>query len=119
MDKCTLGMIKFLKYHIPGYNSCREAAIAYMMEYSGCPRETYTKNLIEQIIFEVFCDFINSVDVPSSQLRIIKDQAEVCKYLNKEFDLYEGMLTAMYLVQVLETTEDGQRYVNGFDEKYI
>ena len=114
----TLGMIKFLKKHIHEHSSYKEAAIAYMMEYSGCPREVYTENKINSIIFEAFCDFMDAVDRPSYQFRQLAGAIDIAKFLNKEYDIYNCMAEVMYEVQVCEHTKSGDlEYVNGFTEK--
>ena len=111
MDKKTVGMIRFLKYYGPEYPTLREAAIAYMMDYSGCERKVYTDGVIEGIIFEVFCDFIDSVDKPSMHLRQMQESQRISTHSAFASNVYDYMLSAMELVQV---RDDNNGYINGF-----
>ena len=120
MEKRTIGMIEFLKHHGGEYKTLRKAAIAYMMDYSGCHEEVYAQSVIEEIIFEIFCDFMNSVDRPSIQLREMADSMRFAGYCNnivkqacliKDYNIFDAMLSAMRLVQV---KDDNGKYINGF-----
>lgn len=79
MDKRTVGLIIFMKqYDYDKYVrdesiTLKDIAIEYMMGYSGCGKEVYTKNKIESIIFESFCDFIDAVDRPSYYIKELKE----------------------------------------------
>lgn len=111
MEKKTVGMIRYLKHHGGEYPSYREAAIAYMMKYSGCDRKVYTDGVIEGIIFEVFCDFIDHADKPSMQLRQMQESARIASYGAFKTNVYDYMLTAMVLCEV---RGDNGEYRNGF-----
>ena len=113
MNKKTVGMIKFLKKSYDQYNTLREAAIAYMSQYSGCPEEIYTSYVIEQNIFEIFCDFMDAIDKPSTCLRFISSEAASCRFSGNGFNIYDLILNYMFLVDVME---NGQ-YVNGFKKE--
>lgn len=114
MEQKTVNMIKFLKHHGGEYPSYREAAIAFMMDYSGCDRSVYTKNKIEGIIFEIFVDFMDACDKPSVQLRQMMDSYRLDSYMleSNKRNVFDYMLTAMVLCMVRERNGDG--YVNGF-----
>ena len=110
MENKVVGMIRFLKHNYANFESLRETAIAYMMEYSGCERSTYTDGVIEPIIFEVFCDFMDTVDKPSIHLRQMRESAKINQMLRNNYNVYDAMLSAMFMVQVREHGE----YINGF-----
>lgn len=116
MEKKTVEMIRFIKHHAGDYPTLRDAAIAYMMQYSGCDRSVYTKDRIEGIVFEIFCDFIDACDKPSVQLRQMMDSFRIQSYIPEEnFNtVFDYMLSAMMLCRV----KDGNgNYVNGFKEE--
>ena len=109
----TFGMIMYLKNYTSDYDSLRECAIGYMIEYSGCDREVYTNEKIENIIYEVFCDFINCVDRPSSQFYQMRESKKILELTGMTFNIYDLMLSAMSMVQV----RDDNGYINGFTEE--
>lgn len=119
MDERTIGLIIFMKqYNYDKYVrdesiTLKDIAIEYMMEYSGCNKKVYTKNKIESIIFESFCDFIDAVDKPSYYIKELKKDYDFEEYSNGNGDIYESMLTVMEMVAVY----DGNKYINGFKEK--
>lgn len=110
MDKKTVGMIRFLKHHGTEYPTYRDAAIAYMMDYSGCDRKVYTDGVIESIIFEVFCDFIDAVDKPSMHIRQMQESQRISNHSAFASNVYDYMLSAMAMVQV----RNDHGYINGF-----
>lgn len=115
MEKKTVGLIRFLKHHGAEYKDLRQAAIAYMSEYSGCKMlECYEHGNIEKIVFEIFLDLIDSVDRPSCLLRQIEESKKIHReYLDEEFSDAEAVLTGMMLIQV----RSDSKYINGFKEQ--
>ena len=102
MEEKTIGMIRFIKHNVGNYPTLREAAIAYMMNYSGCEsKEVYENGKIEGIVREIVFDFIDAVDKPSTILRQLAESRKIhCEYLHEEFSEDDAMLTAMMLVPV-------------------
>ena len=113
MDRKTSGMILFLKHRGSEYPSYREAAIAFMMQYSGCGHDAYPKEIIEDIIFEVFRDFIGSCDNPSFELWQVRECKKIADLAgDHDKNVYDYMLTTLVLCSVRGDTG----YVNGFKD---
>lgn len=115
MEDRTVGLIKHIKHYQGEYKTLRESAIAYMSEYSGCKiLEWYEYGEIEKIVFEIFLDFIDSVDKPSMVLRQIEESKKFHReYLHEDFSDTEAILITMMMVQVMR---DG-KYINGFKKE--
>lgn len=113
MEKKTKEMIKFLKKNYNSYDSLREAAIAYMSDYSGVDKDFYTDDVIERNIFEIFCDFIDSVDKPSTYIREMRKADIIHALFGRTFNAYDLMLDSMFMVQVM----DNGKYINGFKKE--
>ena len=111
MEKLTLGIIKAMKHNYE--ESLKETLIKFMMNYSGCDREVYTPDKVNQIIFQAFADFMDTVDSPREQLYMMKDAMSI-HHLDKDYDIYDAMLSTMMLVQV----RDNDCFINGFDASF-
>lgn len=120
MDEKTINMIKYLKSYGMNWSSLKEAAIRFMMNYSGCDREVYTDEVINRILLEVFGDFLDHVDKPSFQIFQISeylrmyDLAQQVGVCETKKDIYDAICNCLYMVQV---RDDNAHYVNGFTEK--
>lgn len=113
MDKVTLGIIKALKHNYDK-GTLKEIVIDFMSEYSGCPKDIYTTDKVNQIIFQAFADFMDTVDSPRQQLYQLKDSMRLNSYVNHDYDIYDAMLSTMMLVEVCS----GDYYINGFNDEY-
>ncbi len=77
----------------------------YMSLYCDCPIEFYTNQVMQSIMFEAMCDYMDSCDKPSTFLRILNNQ--VC---DDSLSLAERIALAFVLVQVRENGH----FINGF-----
>lgn len=120
MDEKTIRMIKYLKSYGTNWDSLKEAAIRFMMSYSGCDREAYTDEIINRILLQIFGDFLDHVDKPSFQLFQISEylrmhdlsyEMGICE---SKKDIYDAICNCLYMVQV---REDSTHYINGFTEE--
>ncbi len=119
MDEITIGVIKTTKKH----GTSKEAVAEYMMEYTGSPREVYTEEVLNSIIFDAFSDYLDSCSKPSSVLRDVLNFEKILCYMKndlnyfksiKDVDLYKCLLGALSKIPVRNSNGD---YINGFTAK--
>jgi len=119
METKEYKIIKITKKH--GTN--KEAIAEYMMEYTDSPREAYTEEVLNSIIFDAFSDYLDSCSKPSSVLRDVLNFEKILCYMKddlnyfksiKDVDLYKCLLGALSKVPVRNSNGD---YINGFTAK--
>lgn len=119
MNKRTCNIIMASKGSLPMFlNSVNdehtqiERVKKYMSEECDCPIDHYTDEIMDDILFEAMCDYIDTCDRPSFFLRQIK---EVKRLLDKDRSLAEKIAIAFDLVEV----RDKNKYVNGFTKELL
>ena len=113
MEKRTEEIIAVCKgrHAFGDIRSFRDAIAAYMSDRCNYPAEDYTDEMLEGIIFEAVCDYIDGADRPSAFLRQIRDSARY----------HDGNLFAAVCGAFSTTTvkrSDGT-YRNGFTENSV
>jgi hypothetical protein len=83
----------------------------YMMHECCCAENIYTKQVLDNIIFEALRDYINSAKNPGYVLWSIRENGKW------HDDLYEKIIAMFSLVQVREGND--HHYVNGFTEELL
>lgn len=88
----------------------------YMSKECDCPIEHYTQGIMDDIMFEAMCDYIDTCDRPSFFLRELKN---VKKWVDKS--IAEIIAIAFDLIQIKEIDENiGEiKYINGFTEELL
>ena len=83
----------------------------YMSKECDCPIEHYTQGIMDDIMFEAMCDYIDTCDRPSVFLRNLRQ-------LNRWFDnkcVAERIAIAFDLVHIRHKDNNGEfKYINGF-----
>lgn len=83
----------------------------YMAYECCCDMKVYTEQVLDSILFDALCDYINGVRNPGFVLWSIKEDGK--RYSN----LYEKIIAMFSLVQVREG--DDLHYINGFTEELL
>ena len=84
-----------------------EGIIEYMSTECGCIKETYNKTIMDKIMLDAMCDYLDTCDRPSSFIRTLQD------IVNKEqYSIGELVAIGFSLVQV----KTNEKYINGFGE---
>lgn len=109
MTKRTCNIIKACK-NWQGYNEVTQLGRIkkYMSDECRFPAENYTDNMMDSIMFEAMCDYIDSCDKPSVFLREMNSLVHREKY-----SWAEQIAIAFELVQV----RANGWYVNGFSSE--
>ncbi len=89
----------------------RDSIAAYMSDRCAYPAEDYTDGMLEGIIFEALCDFIDGADKPSAFLRQIRESA---RYHND--NMFFAVCGAF---SVLSVKDSYGNYINGFTEESV
>ena len=93
--------------------SFRDAIAAYMSDRCDYPAEDYTNEMLEGIIFEALCDYVDGADKPSVFLRQIRDSA---RYHNG--NMLSAVCGAFSVVSVKDAYGN-YNYKNGFTEESV
>ena len=113
MEIRTCHIIKACKnsdYYYPKDCTPLERVKMYMSEECDTPIEHYTDNIIDRIMFEAMCDYVDTCNIPSEFLRIIDSLV----FKNK-MSRAEQIASAFQLVQVMDSRG---YYINGFEGKW-
>lgn len=110
MTERTCNIIKACKnyFNYADGMSQLERVKKYMSEICCTPIEHYTDNVIDNIMFEAMCDFLDSCDKPSAfmwRMEHLVYKDSLCRAAQ--------IATTFELVQV--KSKDGTKYVNGFE----
>lgn len=111
IHKRTIDIIKICKER--NFDSCVEYVIDYMSKSCKCPKEYYNESIIQNIMFEAMCDYIDNCDKPSSFLRVLKETYDL-KFIKSNQTFSEAIGIAFQLVQIKNENE----YINGFNSSY-
>lgn len=109
MTKRTCNIIKACK-NWQGYDEVTQLdrVKKYMSDECCVPVENYTDNIMDSIMFEAMCDYIDTCDKPSAFLHEMNNLVYREKYSRAE-----QIAVAFELVQVCENFQ----YINGFREE--
>ena len=113
MEQRTCNIIMCCKGHcklVDDQATMQDTIIAYMSAECACPKEHYTRRLLEQIVLEALYDYMNCVDNPGFELRQLFYQ-----YPSQDPPILERILTTFQLSQV----RNNVGYVNGFTEELL
>ena len=113
MQQRTCNIIMCCKGHcklVDDQATMQDAIITYMSAECACPKEYYTRHLVEQIVLEALYDYMNCADNPGFELRQIFHQ-----YALADPPILERILTMFQLTKV----RNDQGCVNGFTEGLI
>ena len=83
----------------------------YMAHECCCNEKIYTGQALNNILFEVLCDYINGVKNPGHVLWSIREDGKWYNYL------YEKIIAMFSIVQVREGSD--YHCINGFTEELI
>lgn len=93
-------------------NAAYDNVIAYMVAETGTPKEHYTEHNMQGILFDAFCDYIDTAEQPSELLRYCKG---AWNKVNTECLQNPKQLADLFrLVRIMD--DGANRYVNGFAE---
>lgn len=110
MNKRTFDIIMACKEETTKHYTKLDNVIEFLSKECGTPKEEYTSDVINRILFEALCDFIDTCDRPSAFIRIYKN------IINGEHkDFADRLCTAFSLVRI---RDDGM-YVNGFKAEFF
>ena len=109
MTKRTCNIIKACKdWFNTGIENVLDRVKQYMSKECICPIEHYTDGIMDNIMFEAMCDYIDSCDRPSFFLR------EMDRIYNKEnMSRAEQIALTFQLVEVMDDKK-GKKFINGF-----
>lgn len=103
---CCKGNVKYSYRGAPIYSIKK-----YLSHECDCSFDAYTPELLETILFEALCDYINGVKNPAFVLWSIREDG---KFKN---NLTDKIIAMFSLVQVREG--DDLHYINGFTEELL
>lgn len=93
-------------------NTAYDNVIAYLVAETGTPKEHYTEHNMQGILFDAFCDYIDTADQPSELFRYCKSARHG---VNTECLQNPRQLAELF--QFVRIMDDGaKRFVNGFAE---
>lgn len=116
MERTTENFIRAIKR---GKNGAKQAAIDFMSDYSGSPKEEYTDYTLLPIVKNFFLDYIKTGDSWELMFHFFdhKRITQNCKAFSDEWNYPQNDLMAMLsALQMVRVMKDG-KLTNGFTEK--
>ena len=110
MNKRTCDIIMACKEETAGHYTKLDNVIEFLSKECGTSKDEYTSDVLNDIMFDALCDFIDTCDRPSSFIRIYKNIIDGDKR-----DFADRLCTAFSLVKI---RNDGV-YVNGFKAEFF
>lgn len=116
MERTTENFIRAIKR---GKNGAKQAAIDFMSDYSGSPKEEYTDYVLLPIVKNFFLDYIKTGDAWELMFHFFdhKTITRNCEAFSDEWNYPQNDLMAMLsALQMVRVMKDG-KLTNGFTEK--
>ena len=110
MTQRTCNIIQACKGNLyPEIEDKIERIKIYMSEECACSQEAYTEDVMNSIMINAMCDYIDTCDKPSVFLRLLLSGHKKYK------TCAEQICSAFTLIKV----KNGCEYINGFKEEFF
>lgn len=114
MMKRTVDIVRCCKKDLyPEIQEAPDRIRVYMSKTCNCPIEYYTDAVLNRILLDAMCDYLDSCDRPSAFIRQMADVVAVPQ--DRELTFMDRVCTSFLLVRVMK---DGE-YINGFRPEFF